>query len=103
MVADKEVENVKKEKFLFTVHNFLHLHHSNWTLSDPVFIHGRVLTQMTFLYQIGLFSGARIGAYLPEPSEAFEKGIQYRVKASTSCTQFPPLDVAMKQVNLADL
>lgn len=76
---DKEVANVKRETYLFTIPDFLYLNHSNWTLDDPFFIHGRVKGQMTFLYQLGLFSGARLGAYLPEPSEALLKGIQYRV------------------------
>jgi hypothetical protein len=80
MVEDKEIENVKRDKYLFTVSNFLHLNHSNWTLDDPIFIHGRVKGQMTFLYQIGLFSGARLGAYVPAPSDALTKGIRYRVK-----------------------
>lgn len=89
MVKDGEVANVKKQKFLFTVKNFLHLHKSVWTLDDPVFIHGRVKAQMTFLYQIGLFSGSRLGAYVPPPSLALKEGIRYRVKISTLMHSLP--------------
>jgi hypothetical protein len=97
-VEDGEISNVKRVKYNFTIKNFLHLHRCNWSLDDPIFVHGRVKAQMTFLYQIGLFSGARLGAYVPRPKDALSKGIAYRV----STLGIHPLHVRRSELTMKD-
>jgi len=80
LTAKKVIENVKKQKFNFTRDDFQNTTSSLWTRDSPVFIHGLLKIFILFALQVYLFTGARIGAFIPEHKKRDQRGLRYRVR-----------------------
>ena len=54
----------KKEKHLFDVEDLVNVLNSMWTEDDSVFIYKCMRVQMSFLFLVYCFTGARVGIFL---------------------------------------
>ncbi|BCR90773.1 uncharacterized protein ACHE_60659S [Aspergillus chevalieri] len=79
LTVNKVIEDVKKQKFNFTRDDFQNTTSSLWTRDSPIFIHGLLKIFILFALQVYLFTGARIGAFVPEHKYRNQRGLRYRV------------------------
>ncbi|KKA25166.1 hypothetical protein T310_0806 [Rasamsonia emersonii CBS 393.64] len=77
LIKEDIIENKKRTKHMFTYCDLTNIIFSMWTDDDPVFIHKRHRIQMTFAILIYCYSGARIGAFIPDMSKADYQGLRY--------------------------
>lgn len=80
LTVNKVIEDVKKQKFNFTRDDFQNTTSSLWTRDSPIFIHGLLKIFILFALQVYLFTGARIGAFVPEHKYRNQRGLCYRVR-----------------------
>jgi hypothetical protein len=80
LTAEEEIDDVKKGKFDFSTESYKDLVASLWTHDSPVFIHGLLKIFMLFALQVYLFTGARIGAFIPENRHKDQRGLRFKVK-----------------------
>lgn len=73
------INNIRKGKYNFTKRDFIWVMTSFWVLDNPVFLHGRHKIQVPFITKIYLFSGARIGVFLPAAKHKKKRGLCYKV------------------------
>ncbi|RJE17657.1 hypothetical protein PHISCL_10007 [Aspergillus sclerotialis] len=78
LTEEGEIEDVKKEKFDFTRNDYKDLLASMWTRDCPVFIHGLLKVFMLFALQVFLFTGARIGAFIPDDKHKDQRGLRFK-------------------------
>ncbi|KAI9725430.1 MAG: hypothetical protein M1834_001007, partial [Cirrosporium novae-zelandiae] len=72
------IENKKRKKLLFTHDDLTNILVTLWTEDDPLFIHERNRIQLTFALLVYCYSGARIGAFVPDLSKAETRGLCYK-------------------------
>jgi hypothetical protein len=89
LTEEGEIEDVKKQKFDFTRNDYKDLVASMWTRDCPVFIHGLLKVFMLFALQVFLFTGARIGAFIPEDKHKELRGLRFKVRFSTQYLSLP--------------
>jgi hypothetical protein len=70
---------MEKEKFNFTKTDYNNTVSSIWTVDDPVFIHGTMKVFLLFALQLYLFTGARVGAFIPRNRYQHQRGLRYKV------------------------
>lgn len=75
LIKEDIIKNKKHAKHMFTHCDLTNIIVSMWTDDDPVFIHERHRIQMTFAILIYCYSGARIGAFIPDTSKADDRGL----------------------------
>lgn len=75
LIKEDIIKNKKHTKHMFTHCDLTNIIVSMWTDDDPVFIHERHRIQMTFAILIYCYSGARIGAFIPDTSKADDRGL----------------------------
>lgn len=80
LTEEGEVEDIKKQKFNFDRNDFTDLVASMWTRDCPIFMHGLLKVSILFALQVFLFTGARIGAFIPESKRKSQRGLRYRVR-----------------------
>lgn len=80
MTAEGEIEDIKKQKLNFTRNDFTDLVSSMWTRDSPVFLHGLLKVFILFALQVFLFTGARIGAFIPDAKYRSQRGLRYKVR-----------------------
>lgn len=80
LTVNKVIEDVKKQKFNFTRDDFQNTTSSLWTCGSLIFIHGLLKIFILFALQVYLFTGARIGAFVPEHKYRNQRGLCYRVR-----------------------
>ncbi|PLB48229.1 hypothetical protein P170DRAFT_360496, partial [Aspergillus steynii IBT 23096] len=78
LTEEGEVEDIKKQKFNFDRNDFTDLVASMWTRDCPIFMHGLLKVSILFALQVFLFTGARIGAFIPESKRKSQRGLRYR-------------------------
>ncbi|KAK1141018.1 hypothetical protein N8T08_009675 [Aspergillus melleus] len=76
--ADKVIEDIKKQKFNFTRDDFRNIVSTIWARDSPVFLHGLLKVFIVFALQLFLFTGARIGALIPDAEHKKERGLRYK-------------------------
>jgi len=84
LTEENVISDIKKEKYIFTKEDFIRIMTSFWVLDNPVFLHGRHKIQIPFITKIFLFTGARIGAFLPANKHKQERGLRYKVYSFAS-------------------
>jgi hypothetical protein len=70
---------MEKDKFNFTKTDYINTVSSLWTVDDPVFIHGLTKVFLLFALQLYLFTGARVGAFIPVNKHRHQRGLRYKV------------------------
>ncbi|KAL3434604.1 hypothetical protein BDV09DRAFT_195641 [Aspergillus tetrazonus] len=78
LTSEGTIKNVKREKYNFTITDYVRIMTSFWILDDPVFLHGRHKIQIPFVVKLYLFTGARIGAFCPASKDKMERGLRYK-------------------------
>lgn len=73
MTAEGEIEDI-------TRNDFTDLVSSMWTRDSPVFLHGLLKVSILFALQVFLFTGARIGAFIPDAKYRSQRGLRYKVR-----------------------
>jgi hypothetical protein len=73
------IENVEDPNHSFTKKDFLRLISSMWQADHRRFIPGLLKAIIMLALQLYLFTGARIGAYIPAHEDRNEKGLRYKV------------------------
>lgn len=76
MTAEGEIEDI-------TRNDFTDLVSSMWTRDSPVFLHGLLKVSILFALQVFLFTGARIGAFIPDAKYRSQRGLRYKVRWSS--------------------
>lgn len=79
-VEDKIIEDIKKQKFNFTRDDFRNIVSSIWARDSPIFLHGLLKVFIVFALQVFLFTGARIGALIPDAKHRKKRGLRYQVR-----------------------
>lgn len=77
---DETIRNIKKQKFNFTRDDFRKIVSSIWVRDSPVFLHGLLKVFIVFALQAFLFTGARIGALIPDAKDTEVRGLRYEVR-----------------------
>ncbi|CAP95306.1 Pc21g04090 [Penicillium rubens Wisconsin 54-1255] len=72
------VENVEDLDHSFTKKDFLRLISSIWQADHRIFIPGLLKAIITLALQLYLFTGARIGAFIPAYKDRDERGLRYK-------------------------
>lgn len=80
LTVDEVIENIKRQKFNFTRKDFRNIIVSKWKCDSPVFIHGLLKVIIVFALQVFLFTGARIGAFIPQANHKKQRGLRYKVR-----------------------
>lgn len=80
LTADGVVVDQKKEKLNFTRHDFLRVVSSLWQTDHQTFIPGLLKVVILFALQLYLFTGARVGAFIPSSEDKHERGLRYEVR-----------------------
>lgn len=73
------VENVEDPDHSFTKKDFLRLISSIWQADHRIFIPRLLKDIITLALQLYLFTGARIGAFIPTHKDRDERGLRYKV------------------------
>ncbi|KAJ6171572.1 hypothetical protein N7470_000639 [Penicillium chermesinum] len=76
--TEKWVENVEDPDHSFTKKDFLRVISSIWQSDHRQFIPGLLKAIITLALQLYLFTGARIGAFIPAYEERGERGLRYK-------------------------
>ena len=79
LTEERLVVNTKKPKHLFGKDDLIQFHTTFWTKDDANFIHPRNKIQIPFIIDVFCWTGARIGAFFPNPSDKDEAGLRYKV------------------------
>lgn len=79
MTVDKVVVNKKKQKYNFTKDDFLKVVSSMWQIDHKKFIPGLVKVDILFALQLYLFTGARVGSFMPSNENKHQRGLRYEV------------------------
>ncbi|KAJ5829188.1 uncharacterized protein N7525_007441 [Penicillium rubens] len=77
LTADGVVVDQKKEKLNFTKQDFLRTVSSLWQTDHQTFIPGLLKVVILFALQLYLFTGARVGAFIPSSEDKHERGLRY--------------------------
>ncbi|KAJ5268057.1 hypothetical protein N7524_006097 [Penicillium chrysogenum] len=77
LTADGVVVDQKKEKLNFTKQDFLRTVSSLWQTDHQTFIPGMLKVVLLFALQLYLFTGARVGAFIPSSEDKHERGLRY--------------------------
>lgn len=80
---EKAIENVKDPDHSFTKRDFLRVIASMWQADQRRFMPGLLKAIITLALQLYLFTGARIGAFIPAHEDRAIRGLRYKVR--TSC------------------
>lgn len=80
LLADEVIEDIKKQPYNFTRDDFQKITSSLWTCDCPIFLHGLLKIYILFALQVFLFTGARIGAFIPGHKHRKQRGLRYRVR-----------------------
>ena len=80
LLADEIIEDIKKQPYNFTRDDFRKITSSLWTCDCPIFLHGLLKIYILFALQVFLFTGARIGAFIPGNKHKKQRGLRYRVR-----------------------
>jgi hypothetical protein len=73
------VVNKKKQKFNFIREDFLNVVSSMWRVDHKRFMPGRLKALILFALQLYLFTGARVGSFMPSDENKHERGLRYEV------------------------
>lgn len=79
LTAEGTIVNQKKEKLNFTRHDFLRTVSSLWQTDHQTFIPGLLKVVILFALQLYLFTGARVGSFIPSSKDKHERGLRYKV------------------------
>ena len=71
--------NKKKQKYNFTREDFLNVVSSMWRVDHKRFMPGRLKALILFALQLYLFTGARVGSFMPSDENKHERGLRYEV------------------------
>jgi len=71
--------NLRKPKHLFGETELVHFDTTFWTVDETCFVHPRNKAQVPFLIAVFCWTGARIGALLPDLKEKDVAGRRYKV------------------------
>lgn len=74
------IVNQKKPKHLFGEQELVQFNKTFWIVDDDHFIHPRNKAQIPFIIAVFCWTGARIGAFLPDRKDDTKKGLQYQVR-----------------------
>ncbi|KAJ5971697.1 uncharacterized protein N7479_001615 [Penicillium vulpinum] len=77
LTVDGVVVDQKKEKLNFTKQDFLRTVSSLWQTDHQTFIPGLLKVVILFALQLYLFTGARVGAFIPSSEDKHERGLRY--------------------------
>ncbi|KAJ5471326.1 hypothetical protein N7530_008683 [Penicillium desertorum] len=72
------VENVEDPDHSFTKKDFLRMISSMWQADHRIFMPGLLKAIMTLALQLYLFTGARIGAFIPAHEDRDQRGLRYK-------------------------
>ncbi|KAI2741899.1 hypothetical protein DTO013E5_5321 [Penicillium roqueforti] len=78
LTAEGTIVNQKKEKLNFTRHDFLRTVSSLWQTDHQTFIPGLLKVVILFALQLYLFTGARVGSFIPSSKDKHERGLRYK-------------------------
>lgn len=78
--AEGTVENVEDPDHGFTKKDYLRLISSMWQADQHHFMPGLLKATIMLALQLYLFTGARIGVFIPPHCERSQKGLRYEVK-----------------------
>ncbi|KAJ5456181.1 hypothetical protein N7530_011455 [Penicillium desertorum] len=81
LTKQKVIVKMEKEKFNFTKTDYNNTVSSIWTVDDPVFIHGTMKVFLLFALQLYLFTGARVGAFIPRNRHQHQRGLRYKTSS----------------------
>lgn len=81
---ERTIENVEDPDHSFTKKDFLRVISSMWQTDHRRFMPGLLKAIITLALQLYLFTGARIGAFIPEHEDRHERGLRYKVKFTRS-------------------
>ena len=73
------IEDVKSPSLSFTKKDFLRTVSSLWQSDHPRFMPGLLKVTILLTLQLYLFTGARIGAFVPAHEDKKERGLRYKV------------------------
>jgi hypothetical protein len=76
------IENVEDPDHSFTKKDFLRVISSIWKSDHRRFIPGLLKAIITLALQLYLFTGARIGAFIPAHEDRDKRGLRYKVNIS---------------------
>jgi hypothetical protein len=79
LTAEGTIADIKKEKFNFTRDDFLRIVSSIWQTDHQTFIPGLLKVVILFALQLYLFTGARVGSFIPSSEDKHERGLRYKV------------------------
>ena len=82
LTKDGKVVNKKKMKYNFKKEDFLKVVASIWTVDHKRFIPVLMKAQILFALQLYLFTGARVGSFMPSHTNKNERGLRYEVRKS---------------------
>ncbi|KAJ5288305.1 hypothetical protein N7508_011080 [Penicillium antarcticum] len=77
LTLDKVVVNKKKQKYNFTKDDFLKVVSSIWQIDHKKFIPGLIKVDILFALQLYLFTGARVGSFMPSDENKHQRGLRY--------------------------
>ncbi|KAJ5267504.1 hypothetical protein N7478_010312 [Penicillium angulare] len=77
LTKDGKVVNKKKQKYNFKKDDFLRVVASMWKADHKKFIPVLMKVQILFALQLYLFTGARVGSFMPSHSNKHERGLRY--------------------------
>ena len=80
LTAEGIVVNQKKQKYNFKRDNFLDVVASIWQTDHQMFMPGLTKVLILFALQLYLFTGARVGSFMPSNENKHEKGLRYEVR-----------------------
>lgn len=84
LTAEGTVVALKKEKLNFTKNDFLRIVSSLWQTDHQTFIPGLLKVVILFSLQLYLFTGARVGSFIPSSEHKHERGLRYKVRSLTT-------------------
>ena len=79
LTAEGIVVNQKKQKYNFKRDDFLKVVSSIWQTDHQKFIPGLTKVLILFALQLYLFTGARVGTFMPSDKDKHHKGLRYEV------------------------
>lgn len=79
LTKEGKVVNQKKQKYNFKRDDFLKVVSSMWRADHKRFIPGLIKVQILFALQLYLFTGARVGSFMPSDENKRERGLRYEV------------------------
>ncbi|CEJ58338.1 hypothetical protein PMG11_06997 [Penicillium brasilianum] len=77
LTKDGKVVNKKKQKYNFTKEDFMKVVSSMWRVDHKKFIPRGLKALILFALQLYLFTGARVGSFMPSDENKQERGLRY--------------------------